>query len=546
MLDTSMQSGLKALQAMQPPVLPYPGMVGMPSHYAQQPSMLPPSNFQNVGEMETVSSSIGWGTLQPSNTGLGILPSSNAGGLRTLPPSSTGLGTLLHVSPNIGLGTLPLSNAGLGTLPPFNASLGNLPQCNVGLGTLPLSNAGLDTLPQFSAGLGTLPQCNVGLGTLPLSNANLGTLPLATSLGALQLGSLQSVANGQGIQCTVGRDILSYNAGLGILPPSAGLPPNVGLATQPPNTGLGTTLPQTILSTVLPQMSHGVMHFTPSVPSNFGLPLQLPSQPLSQLPHTVSYPNVSSPLSTLSSSQLVQAKKFEISDVCEGSPETLVHFRETMVMDNVAEGEEVGEEDMLESSNSNMHHVSQTPLIPDAHSGAKYTPFHHHHKNGTIGPEDSVHDHSMNLPAKIGQTKHTRIHSNQPVSTHITSAYTTPLPLSPLVNCSPLDMPTPEPQPQAGGFLPAESQALFNETFGLLLYKIHCLIATPTIQPLLQHISNHFEKSTEKTASEVNSLGTSHQLTNHLCSFQPVVSVLCILAFVSSSNCAVHLWFFVI
>ena len=66
------------------------------------------------------------------------------------------------------------------------------------------------------------------------------------------------------------------------------------------------------------------------------------------------------------SDQPAQAKKFEISKASEGSPATLVHFVETIVMDTGAEEEEIGEEDTLESF--------QPPFTPTTHSGAQAPP----------------------------------------------------------------------------------------------------------------------------------------------------------------------------
>eukprot|EP00731_Ephydatia_muelleri_P002728 Em0001g2728a len=217
----------------------------------------------------------------------------------------------------------------------------------------------------------SLPPTNAGLGTLlsSTSNIGLGLPPFVASLGALQMGLLPPSA-----------------AGLGTLPPNGGLgtlQPNGGLGTLPPNGGLGTMPPSA--GTVLP---------------NLGLPVQPP--PLSQLPHIVSYPNLSN-MASSSSGQPEQTKKFEISEVSEGSPVTLV----------------------------------------------------------------------------------------------------------------------PEPHPQAGGFLPAESQALFNEAFGQFMYNMHCLFTTPTMQPLLQQLSNHFGKRAD-TVGEVSSLSTSSELTSRLPSSQPV------------------------
>ncbi|KAL5517429.1 hypothetical protein EMCRGX_G002972 [Ephydatia muelleri] len=491
MLDMSLHSGLQGFQPMQPPVLPHPG-VGMSPLYAPpppQPSMhasLTSSTFQNMGAMGNVSSSIGLGTIPPSNAGLGSLLSSN-GGLGTLPP-------------NAGLGTLLLSGIGQGTLPP-NAGLGILPP-NAGLGTLP-PNAGLGTLPPSNIGL---PPTNAGLGTLlsSTSNIGLGLSPSVASLGALQMGLLPPSAAGLGT--------LPPNGGLGTLQPNGSLgtlPPNGGLGTMPPSAGMyapfqqlgqtpypgmsnsmghQSTLPQTIplghpqsMPMVLPQTiptSQGVMpsppSHTPSVLPNLGLPLQPP--PLSQLPHIVSYPNLSNMASSLSG-QLEQTKKFEISEVSEGSPVTLVSFGETtVVMDSCVEGEkEMEEEDTLESSDSNMYDFTQPPLTPVTHSGAQPPPLHHHHHhhlNGAVVSDDSGHAHSMILPAKIGRSKRTRLRSHRPVSAHVASAFTAPPPLSPLVDCSPMEMPVPEPHPQAGGFLPTESQALFNEAFGQFLYNI--------------------------------------------------------------------------
>ena len=99
-------------------------------------------------------------------------------------------------------------------------------------------------------------------------------------------------------------------------------------------------LPQTIPMT---QVMPPPPSLPPSVLPNLGLPLQPPpSQPLS---HIASFPNLSSMAS--SSVQPEQAKKFEISEVSEGSPVTLVRFGETTIMDNCAEGEEMadGEEE---------------------------------------------------------------------------------------------------------------------------------------------------------------------------------------------------------
>ena len=287
-------------------------------------------------------------------------------------------------------------------------------------------------------------------------------------------------------------------------------------------------LPQTIPT------SQGVMppppSHTPSVLSNLGLPLQPP--PLSQLPHIVSYPNLSNMASSSSSGQPEQTKKFEISEVSEGSPVTLVSFGETtVVMDSCVDGEkEMEEEDTLESSDSNMYDFTQPPLTPVTHSGAQPQPLHHHHHhhlNGAVVSDDSGHAHSMSLPAKIGRSKRTRLRSHRPVSAHVTSAFTAPPPLSPLVDYSPMEIPVPEPHPQASGFLPAESQALFNEAFGQFLYNMHCLFTTPTMQPLLQQLSNHFGKRAD-TVGEVSSLSTSSELTSRLPSSQPVVSVVCI------------------
>ena len=132
--------------------------------------------------------------------------------------------------------------------------------------------------------------------------------------------------------------------------------------------------------------------------------------------------------------------------------------------------------------------------------------------------DDSGHANSMSLPAKVGCSKCTR---------SIYSAFTAPPSLSPLVDCSPMEMPVPEPHPQAGSFLPAESQAPFNEAFGQFLYNMHCLFTTPTMQPLLQQLSNHFGKRAD-TVGEVSSLSTSSESTSRLPSSQSVVSVVCI------------------
>ena len=439
------------------------------------------SNFQNMGAMGNVSSSIGLGTIPPSNAGLGTLLSSNAG-----------LGTLLPS--NIGLGTLP-PNAGLSTLPPTNVGLVTQLPSNVGLGTLPASRA-------------SLPPTNAGLGTLLFSTSNigLGLPPSVDSLGALQMGLLPPSAAGLGtLPPNGGLGTLQPNGSLGTLPPNGGLgtlPPNGGLGTLPPSAGMyapfqqlgqtpypgmsnsmghQSTLPQTIPSghpqnmpMVLLQTiptSQGVMPppplHTPSVLPNLGLPVQPP--PLSQLPHIVSYPNLSN-MASSSSGHPEPTKKFEISEVSEDSPVTLVSFGETtVVMDSCVEGEEeMEEEDTLESSDSNMYDFTQPPLTPAAHSGAQPQPLnhhHHHHLNEAV-VSDSGHAHSMSLPAKIGRSKRTRLRSHRPVSAHVPSAFIAPPPLSPLVDCSPMEMPAPEPHPQAGGFLPAESQALFNEAFG--------------------------------------------------------------------------------
>ena len=78
-----------------------------------------------------------------------------------------------------------------------------------------------------------------------------------------------------------------------------------------------------------------------------------------------------------------------------------------MVMDSCVEGEEdMEEEDMLESSDSNMYDFTKPPLTPAAHSGAQPPPLHHHHHhhlNGAVVSDDSGHAHSMSLPAKIGR-----------------------------------------------------------------------------------------------------------------------------------------------
>eukprot|EP00731_Ephydatia_muelleri_P036976 Em0368g4a len=467
MLDMSLHSGLQGFQPMQPPVLPHPG-VGMSSLYAPpppQPSMyasLTSSTFQNMGAMGNVSSSIGLGTIPPSNAGLGTLLSSN-GGLGTLPPNA-GLGTLLLSG--IGLGTL-LPNAGLGTLPP-----------NAGLGTLPPSNIGLVT---------QLPS-NGGLGTLPASSHLLMLawgpyyLPLPILVWAYHL-LLPAWVLCKWDSC---RHRLLAWASFHLM--VAWAPYSLMVVWAP-------YLLMVAWAPCLPLQAS----FLP----NLGLPLQPP--PLSQLPHIVSYPNLSN-MASSSSGQPEQTKKFEISEVSEGSPVTLVSFGETtVVMDSCVEGEEdMEEEDTLESSDSNMYDFTQPPLTPAAHSGAQPPPLHHHHHhhlNGAVVSDDSGHAHSMILPAKIGRSKRTRLRSHRPVSAHVASAFTAPPPLSPLVDCSPMEMPVPEPHPQAGGFLPTESQALFNEAFGQFL--------------------NHFGKRAD-TVGEVSSLSTSSELTSRLPSSQPV------------------------
>eukprot|EP00731_Ephydatia_muelleri_P036973 Em0368g1a len=334
MLDMSLHSGLQAVQPMQPPVLPHPG-VGMPSLYAPppppQPSMhasLTSSTFQNMGAMGNVSSSIGLGTIPLSNAGLGTLLSSNAG-----------LGTLLPS--NIGLGTLP-PNAGLGTIPPSNVGLVTQLPSNVGLGTLPASRA-------------SLPPTNAGLGTLlsSTSNIGLGLPPSVASLGALQMGLLPPSAAGQGT--------LPPNGGLGTLQPNGSLgtlPSNGGLGTLPSNGGLSLPLligrqfrcnhPSIFSSTQLSSKDYlrsclpcdYARHVIAQYLQGFQ-PMQPPV-----LPHPGMGPRpINAGLGTLLSS-----------NAGLDSPVTLVSFGETtVVMDGCVEGEEeMEEEDTLESTDSNI------------------------------------------------------------------------------------------------------------------------------------------------------------------------------------------------
>ena len=384
-----------------------------------------------TGQCTLLPNATGQCILLPNATGLCIhatgqcTPLPNATGQCTLLPNATGQCTLLHNTTGQcthGTGQCTLLPS-LGTQQASNIGLGTQPSTNAGLGTLPSSNSNINLgILSPDTGLGNQTP-NAGLGTLP-PNGSLSTLPPYGGLGTLP-----------------------PNGGLGTMPPSAGMYApfqQLGLTPYPGmsnSMGHQSTLPQTIPSghsqsmpMVLPQTiptSRGVMppphSHTPSVPPNLGLPVQPP--PLSQLPHIVSYPNLSNMASSSSSGQPEQTKKFDISEVSEGSPVTLVSFGETtVVMDNCA---------------------------------------------------------------------------HQPVSTHVTSTFTAPPPLSPLVDCSPMEMPIPEPHPQAGGFLPAESQALFNEAFGQFLYNMHCLFTTPTMQPLLQQLSNHFGKRADTV-----SLGT--------------------------------------
>ena len=287
--------------------------------------------------------------------------------------------------------------------------------------------------------------------------------------------------------------------------------------------GITSTLPQTIPPAALPS--------TGAVPPPLGgvglHPLSPPA--VSQLPHVASYPN-------LAGAQLEQTRKFEISEVSEASP-LAVRFGETTLIDNSGDGEE---DDTLESSDSAVYdsaQLFQTPAPITPASTHHHHLHHHHHPSHHSKGAAPPHGQSMTLPAKAGRAKRVRMRSltRLPSTGHV--------PLSPVVDCSPADavppvVGDPPATPLTGGaapFLPAESQALFNETFGQFLYNMHCLFTTPMMQPLLQQLTNHFGRA----ASSQGNLpqGVPNNSSGDLPSSQPVVSCVCLYVCVGVCMC---------